>query len=458
MLYGHIEEPRHRVDHVLRLRELQDETGGFAVFIPLRYQHDFVDSADGKIRNRLQARTTMASPAESLKTFAVSRLLFDNVPHVKCFWVMHGLSVAQLSLNFGVDDLDGSVVEYKITHDADSYGTPTTMHREDLLHLIWDAGFRPVERNTRYEVVREYDAPPLAGRAPRPSRRRSGRRPATETGPRVPLASRHGRDGATAAAQTFPRRDAAGRVASLAELVVASRLGPAWSAWPRCSLIEGVLVPARAVRRSAAPRGWLAAILPASAVLRRPAGLARARTGVRGRAASALGRRRVGRRRSPSSAGLAAGPFPPLVSGADRRRSWLAVVYCARLVSRPAVARHRAGPDNGRIAVNPALKYTLGRLGDPGRLRRAGRCSCRSPLNLLVKADDRAGRLGRASRTSLLRRWRDEVAERLARRTPGGAPTTAARLRAALAGETSPTATSEGPGGDGMRRSADPST
>ena len=78
MLYGHIEEPRHRVDHVLRLRELQDETGGFAVFIPLRYQHDFVDSADGKIRNRLQAQTTMAAPAESLKTFAVSRLMLDN--------------------------------------------------------------------------------------------------------------------------------------------------------------------------------------------------------------------------------------------------------------------------------------------------------------------------------------------------------------------------------------------
>jgi aminodeoxyfutalosine synthase len=143
------------VDHVLRLRELQDETGGFAVFIPLRYQHD----ADNDPRNRLQSQTTMASPAESLKTFAVSRLLFDNVPHVKCFWVMHGLSVAQLSLNFGVDDLDGSVVEYKITHDADHYGTPSTMHREDLLQLIWDAGFQPVERNTRYQVVREYDRP-----------------------------------------------------------------------------------------------------------------------------------------------------------------------------------------------------------------------------------------------------------------------------------------------------------
>ena len=155
MLYGHIEEPRHRVDHVLRLRELQDETGGFQVFIPLRYQHD----PTGDPRNRLQSRTTMAAPAESLKTFAVSRLLFDNVPHVKCFWVMHGLSLAQLSLNFGADDLDGSVVEYKITHDADGYGTPHTMHREDLLELIRDAGFTPVERNTRYQVVRSYDGP-----------------------------------------------------------------------------------------------------------------------------------------------------------------------------------------------------------------------------------------------------------------------------------------------------------
>src|SRR5207245_10734459 len=109
------------VDHVLRLRELQDETGGFQVFIPLRYQHDFVDAADGKIRNRRQERTTMAAPAESLKTFAVSRLLFDNVPHVKCFWVMHGLSVAHLSLKFGANDLDGSVGEYKISDDADKH-------------------------------------------------------------------------------------------------------------------------------------------------------------------------------------------------------------------------------------------------------------------------------------------------------------------------------------------------
>ncbi len=155
MLYGHIEEPRHRVDHVLRLRELQDETGGFHVFIPLRYQHD----ADGDPRNRIQDRTTMASGAEVLKTFAVSRLLFDNVDHVKNFWVMHGLTTAQLSLSFGADDLDGSVVEYKITHDADGFGTPNKMTREDLLDLIREAGFRPVERGTRYETLREYEGP-----------------------------------------------------------------------------------------------------------------------------------------------------------------------------------------------------------------------------------------------------------------------------------------------------------
>ena len=149
MLYGHIEEPRHRVDHVLRLRELQDETGGFTVFIPLRFHND--DNA--------LSHLPMATGAEALKTFAVSRLLFDNIDHVKVFWVMHGLTLSQLALQHGADDLDGSVVEYKITHDADGFGTPSTMTRDDLLELIREAGFRPVERNTRYEVLREYDGP-----------------------------------------------------------------------------------------------------------------------------------------------------------------------------------------------------------------------------------------------------------------------------------------------------------
>ena len=87
-----------------------------------------------------------------LKTFAVSRLLFDNVDHVKCFWVMHGLSTAQLTLNFGADDLDGSVVEYKITHDADGYGTPNQLHREDLLDA--DPGRRLPAGRARHSLQR----------------------------------------------------------------------------------------------------------------------------------------------------------------------------------------------------------------------------------------------------------------------------------------------------------------
>jgi aminodeoxyfutalosine synthase len=149
MLYGHIEEPRHRVDHVLRLRELQDETGGFVVFIPLRFHND----------NNELSHLPMATGVEALKTFAVSRLLLDNFDHIKMFWVMHGLATAQLSLSHGADDLDGSVVEYKITHDADNFGTPDKLTRDDLLELIRDAGFTPVERDTKYQVLRTFEGP-----------------------------------------------------------------------------------------------------------------------------------------------------------------------------------------------------------------------------------------------------------------------------------------------------------
>ena len=165
MLYGHIEEPRHRVDHVLRLRELQDETGGFQVFIPLRFHND---------NNRL-SHLPMAQPADVLKTFAVSRLMLDNFPHVKVFWVMHGLSTSQLALNYGADDMDGSVVEYKITHDADGYGTPDKLTRDDLLdahprrRLPAQGAQHPLRGAPR---VRRAGA---AGRSAAPSRRRSGR-------------------------------------------------------------------------------------------------------------------------------------------------------------------------------------------------------------------------------------------------------------------------------------------
>ena len=129
--YGHLEGPEQRVDHLLRLRELQDETGGFAAFVPVRRK-------DGEA----------VAPAASLKIFAVSRLLLDNVPHIQASSATHQLSVAQLALNFGADELDVPAAGDKIQDDG------------DLLDLIWDAGFRPVRRDIRYAVVRTYDAAP----------------------------------------------------------------------------------------------------------------------------------------------------------------------------------------------------------------------------------------------------------------------------------------------------------
>lgn len=173
MLYGHIEEPRHRVDHVLRLRELQDETGGFEVFAPLRYQHADEGSAafgGGEIRDVLPDHAPSATGAEALKTFAVSRLLFDNVPHVKVVWARHGVQTAQIALLHGADDMDGPVVEHADAHAADA-GTPDALTRDDLLDLIRDAGFRPVERNARYETLREYEGlDPLRRESPQPMR------------------------------------------------------------------------------------------------------------------------------------------------------------------------------------------------------------------------------------------------------------------------------------------------
>ncbi len=143
MLYGHIEGVADRVDHVLRLRALQDETGGLEVFIPLRFQP----------AARL-SHIPMASAAEALRVFAVSRLLLDNVPHLKVFWVMHGVSLAQLALGFGADDLDGTVVEYRITKDP-SGQTPSQLSREELVELIREAGWQPAERDTHYRVLWE---------------------------------------------------------------------------------------------------------------------------------------------------------------------------------------------------------------------------------------------------------------------------------------------------------------
>jgi aminodeoxyfutalosine synthase len=142
MLYGHIETMEERVDHMLRARALQDETGGFQAFIPLAFHPD-----------NNQMRKLPAPPAsDTLRVHAVARLVLDNIPHVKAFWIATGVEVAQLSLWYGVDDLDGTVQEERIYHMAGAR-TPVTMTTDDIRRLIRAAGRLPVERDTLYNVV-----------------------------------------------------------------------------------------------------------------------------------------------------------------------------------------------------------------------------------------------------------------------------------------------------------------
>ncbi len=147
MLYGHIETFEHRVDHLLQLRALQDETSGFQCFIPLAFHNE---------NNGLE-RLPEPTAFDDLKTLAVSRLLLDNIPHIKAYWVSMGLDVAQLALRFGADDIDGTIVHETIYHAAGS-DVPMGMTRNDLVRLIREAGRIPVERDTLYGVVEELPA------------------------------------------------------------------------------------------------------------------------------------------------------------------------------------------------------------------------------------------------------------------------------------------------------------
>ncbi len=144
MLYGHIETPAEVVDHLLRLRELQDETGGFLAFIPLAF-HPENTSLEGELPG--------PTAWDNLRMIAVSRLLLDNIPHIKVFWIMVGLKVAEVALSFGADDVDGTVVEEKITHSAGAR-TPEGLTIPQIEELIARAGRTPVERDTLYRVVR----------------------------------------------------------------------------------------------------------------------------------------------------------------------------------------------------------------------------------------------------------------------------------------------------------------
>ncbi len=142
MLYGHVENDEDRVDHLLKLRDLQDETGGFQTFIPLAFH------PDNTPLQHLPKTTGMLD----LKQIAVGRLVLDNFAHIKAYWQMMTAKIAQIALRFGADDIDGTVVEEKIYHDAGAT-TPQGMRRQDLVRLIREAGREPVERDTLYRPV-----------------------------------------------------------------------------------------------------------------------------------------------------------------------------------------------------------------------------------------------------------------------------------------------------------------
>ena len=145
MLYGHIETYQERVEHMMRLRELQDETGGFLAFIPLEYQ-----TGDTKLVPR------QASAIDDLKTVAAARLILDNFPHIKAYWVMIGEETASLSLHFGASDLDGTIGKERIAHAAKA-ASPAGLARERMVNLIRDAGKVPVERDALYNTIQVYE-------------------------------------------------------------------------------------------------------------------------------------------------------------------------------------------------------------------------------------------------------------------------------------------------------------
>lgn len=144
MLYGHIEKPEHRVDHILRLRELQDVTGGFNCFVPLHFH---------KENTVYESQIEEASPLDDLRTIAVSRLLLDNIQHIKAYWIGMGERIAQVALSFGADDLGGTIADERIFRMAGSETDASTMSRARLEALIRDAGRLPVQTDSLYKPI-----------------------------------------------------------------------------------------------------------------------------------------------------------------------------------------------------------------------------------------------------------------------------------------------------------------
>jgi aminodeoxyfutalosine synthase len=145
LLFGHVETWADRIDHMARLRDLQDRTGGFRCFIPLAYQ-----PANNEIGAELGGRGP--DGLDYLKTVAIARLFLDNFPHLKAYWVLAGIKAAQMALHAGADDLDGTVIEEKVGHAAGA-SSPKGLTVKDLLQSIEAAGFEPVERDTLFREV-----------------------------------------------------------------------------------------------------------------------------------------------------------------------------------------------------------------------------------------------------------------------------------------------------------------
>lgn len=150
MLYGHVETYEDRIDHLLMLRGLQDETGGFLTYIPLAYHPD-----NNELGAQLGRQGTATTGFDDLKSLAVGRLFLDNFDHIKTHWIMNTAKVSQVALHFGVDDLEGTVVKERIYHDAGA-STPQGMTFPEIVRLIKDAGKRPLERDALYREVREW--------------------------------------------------------------------------------------------------------------------------------------------------------------------------------------------------------------------------------------------------------------------------------------------------------------
>lgn len=145
LLYGHMETYEERLNHMITLRELEDEAPGFLSFIPLAFQPGHTGIVERQ-----------ASAIEDLRTIATSRLMLDNFPHIKAYWVMVGEDTASVGLNFGADDLDGTIGEERIAHAANA-SSPLGLTRQRLIHLIREAGKVPVERDARYNVIAIHD-------------------------------------------------------------------------------------------------------------------------------------------------------------------------------------------------------------------------------------------------------------------------------------------------------------